>query len=283
MTAVISGTNGLIQSYDYQVLTTAFTYTFAAGTQVLVINPAGTLATGTITMPASPADGMTITFSSSKQITALTMSGNGASISGAVTLLPAQTAMAYVYRATGTTWWPTESVPGTLTNGLQLYRLNADLAGANATGAQSILGVGVTLAASTVYEFELFFVLSKTAGTTSHTVALGFGGTATINNIITETFQNWNATYPSGVASGPYTGVMNSAAAAAITTAQTSAANSVYAIAKGTVSINAGGTFTPQYTLSAAPGGAWSTVAGSYMKIYPIGASGSATNVGSWA
>ncbi|CAB4168185.1 hypothetical protein UFOVP1276_62 [uncultured Caudovirales phage] len=105
MTAVISGTNGLLQSYDYQVLTTAFSYTFAAGTQVLVINPAGTLATGTITMPASPSDGMTITFSSSQQITALTMAGNGATINNAITLLGAKQAVSYVYRATGTTWY----------------------------------------------------------------------------------------------------------------------------------------------------------------------------------
>ena len=68
--AKLDGTNGLIQQYDYQVLTTGFSYTFAAGTQVLVINPAGTLATGTITMPAAPADGMTITFSSTQTITA---------------------------------------------------------------------------------------------------------------------------------------------------------------------------------------------------------------------
>jgi hypothetical protein len=105
MTAVISGTNGLLQSYDYQVLTTGFTYTFAAGTQVLVINPAGTLATGTITMPASPADGMTITFSSGQRITALTMSGNGATINNAITSLDAKQAVSYMYRATGTTWY----------------------------------------------------------------------------------------------------------------------------------------------------------------------------------
>jgi hypothetical protein len=113
MSAVISGTNGLLQSYDYQVLTTGFSYTFAAGTQVLIIEPAGTLATGTITMPAAPADGMTITFSSSQQITALTMAGNGASLVGAVTFLPAKTGVTYVYRATGTTWFPTATVPGT--------------------------------------------------------------------------------------------------------------------------------------------------------------------------
>jgi hypothetical protein len=113
MSAVISGTNGLLQSYDYQVPTTGFSYTFAAGVQTLIMNPAGTLATGTITMPAAPADGMTITFSSSQQITALTMAGNGASLVGAVTFLPAKTGVTYVYRATGTTWFPTATVPGT--------------------------------------------------------------------------------------------------------------------------------------------------------------------------
>lgn len=108
MTAVISGTNGLLQSYDYQVLTTGFTYTFAAGTQVLVINPAGTLATGTITMPASPADGMTIRFSSSQIITALTVSANtGQSIVSAVTTLAAGGGAAYIYRLANTTWYRT--------------------------------------------------------------------------------------------------------------------------------------------------------------------------------
>lgn len=108
MTAVISGTNGLLQSYDYQVLTTGFTYTFAAGTQVLVINPAGTLATGTITMPASPADGMTVRFSSSQIITALTVSANtGQSIVSAVITLAVGGGAAYIYRLANTTWYRT--------------------------------------------------------------------------------------------------------------------------------------------------------------------------------
>ena len=111
MTAVISGTNGLLQSYDYQAPSTGFSYTFAAGTQVLVMNPAATLATGTITMPASPSDGMTITFSSSQQITALTMSGNGASIVGAVTSMSPKSGVTYVYRLANTTWYPTVTVP----------------------------------------------------------------------------------------------------------------------------------------------------------------------------
>ena len=106
MTISINGTNGLIQAYDYQVLTTGFSYTFAAGTQVLVINPAGTLATGTITMPASPSDGMTITVESTQQVTALTMSGNGGTIVGAATQLIPNQPLSWVYRTSNTTWYP---------------------------------------------------------------------------------------------------------------------------------------------------------------------------------
>ena len=106
MTAKIDGTNGLLQQYDYQVSTTGFSYTFAAGTTNLVMNPAGTLATGTITMPSAPADGMTITFSSSQIITALTVNANtGQSIVGQPTSLTAGGAATFVYRLSNTTWY----------------------------------------------------------------------------------------------------------------------------------------------------------------------------------
>lgn len=108
MTAVLSGTNGLLQSYDYQAPATGFSYTFAAGTQTLILNPAGTLAAGTITMPAAPADGMTIRFSSSQVITALVVAANtGQSIVSAVTTLAAGGGATYIYRLTNTTWYRT--------------------------------------------------------------------------------------------------------------------------------------------------------------------------------
>ena len=73
-----------------------------------------------------------------------------------------------------------------------LYRLNAGLAGSNATGAQNWLGVGVTLASNTVYDFEGVVQLSKSAGTTAHTVSLLFGGTAVLNNIAYEVIGGAN-------------------------------------------------------------------------------------------
>jgi len=107
MPAKLDGTNGLLQQYDYQTPTTGFSYTFAAGVNVLVMQPAGTLATGTITMPAAPADGMTITFSTTQTITALTVSPNtGQSIVRAPILFGAGSAVTYVYRLSNTTWYP---------------------------------------------------------------------------------------------------------------------------------------------------------------------------------
>lgn len=107
MAIKIDGTNGLLQSYDYQVLTTGFTYTFAAGTQVLVAVPAATLATGTITMPSAPADGMVITIQSSQQITALTLNANtGQSLVGTAVQISPNAPLSWVYRLTNTTWYP---------------------------------------------------------------------------------------------------------------------------------------------------------------------------------
>lgn len=112
MTIKVDGTNGVLQAYDYQVLTTGFSYTFATGVQTLVINPAGTLATGTITMPASPVDGMVITFSTTQQITALTVNGNtGQSITSGPTFMNAGSSASYVYNLANTAWRPMSNVP----------------------------------------------------------------------------------------------------------------------------------------------------------------------------
>jgi hypothetical protein len=173
--------------------------------------------------------------------------------------------------------------------GAQFFRLNSDLAGANVNTAQNLFGVGVTLSASTVYAFEALYMLSKSAGATSHNLGYGFAGTATVNNIAYEAVGGYiTSATPSGtiVTNATYAigSMANSTANTNVYSAGfISAAASWAHIVRGTVSINAGGTFIPQYTLSAAPGGAYSTVAGSFFLIYPIGASGANVNVGTWA
>lgn len=107
MTTKIDGNNGVLQSYDFQVLTTGFSYTFASGITTLIAAPAGTLATGTITMPGSPADGMVVTITTTQEITALTIAGGaGQSIGGTqVALMAANSSMSFVYRLANTTWY----------------------------------------------------------------------------------------------------------------------------------------------------------------------------------
>jgi hypothetical protein len=168
--------------------------------------------------------------------------------------------------------------------GAQFFRLDSALVGSNVNTAQNVLGVGVTLSSSTVYAFQLYFVLTKSAGSTSRTISIGFGGTATINNVAyTGILNSANTTYPVGLIANPSSFENNTVAATVFLGASTATTTLAAANFQGTVSVNAGGTFIPQYTLSAAPGGAFSTIAGSYMMIYPIGASGANVNVGTWA
>lgn len=168
--------------------------------------------------------------------------------------------------------------------GAQFFRLDSGLAGANVNTAQNVFGVGVTLSGSTVYAFEAFYGLSKTAGTTSHTVGLGFGGTATINNIGYWGFSDSESAFAYAGTAGNLGGFYTQTASNTAATLASTAATLVRTLRiTGTVSINAGGTFIPQYTCSAAPGGAYTTAAGSFFLIYPIGASGANVNVGTWA
>ena len=169
---------------------------------------------------------------------------------------------------------------------IMVYRLNSSLAGSNVNTAQSLFGVGVTLAASTVYAFDSYYVLQKTAGTTSHTIGISFGGSATLNNLnygSLWTRENSAATSSNMSAFSAFHAFSTSVANLVLTSTITSAAQTFVNRMAGTVSINAGGIFIPQYQLSSAPGGAYSTLAASYFAIWPIGAAGANTSVGPWA
>lgn len=165
--------------------------------------------------------------------------------------------------------------------GAQYYRLNTAYVGSNVATAQSVFGVGVTLSTATAYAFEGVYLFTKTVGANSHTIGTGFGGTATLNNI------GYNATgtlASTSLASANYGNLLATSATATSVTGTVSNATAFAVLqVKGTVSVSGGGTFIPQYILSSAPGGAYSTAIGSYFLIYPIGTSGSNTSVGAWA
>jgi hypothetical protein len=168
--------------------------------------------------------------------------------------------------------------------GMQFFRLEQDLVGLNSTAVQNIYGVGVTLSSNTIYRFEAETLWYKSAGTTSHTVSVLFGGNATINNIeyiVHSTSQasntfNFIDTGVAGIAVTRETSTV-------ISSSSSSAGIARYWKWSGTVSIGSGGTFIPQYQPSAAPGGAYTIRAGSFISIYPIGTAGSNVSVGTWA
>jgi hypothetical protein len=95
--------------YSYQVPLTGFTITPPNGVSLLYLNPAGTLATGTLTMPATPGDGTQFCIEDSQTQTALTVSANtGQSMAAfggaAVTALTANTKYCWFYIASQAVW-----------------------------------------------------------------------------------------------------------------------------------------------------------------------------------
>jgi hypothetical protein len=168
---------------------------------------------------------------------------------------------------------------------MMFYRLNSSSNGANSTAAQKVLGVGITLDASTVYAFNALYLFTKTAGATSHSFEIGFGGTATVNNIQYQGLINSSIATPSisGFFSGANSFFAQSKTSFSVTSSVSSSTRTVQIILNGTVSIDGSGTFIPEYKLSAAPGGAYSTLAGSYISVWPIGTAGSNTSVGPWS
>lgn len=93
------------QSKSVQSPTTGFAITAANNTSTLYLTPAGTLATGTITFAAAPVDGQEFQVGSSQIITALTLAGNGSTISNAPsTIATAGSGFKYIYNTATTTW-----------------------------------------------------------------------------------------------------------------------------------------------------------------------------------
>lgn len=72
-----------------------------------LINPAGTLATLTVNMPSTPANGQLQSFSFTHIITALTVSGNGNTILAAPTSAAVGNSFTFIFDLGTTTWYPT--------------------------------------------------------------------------------------------------------------------------------------------------------------------------------
>lgn len=164
------------------------------------------------------------------------------------------------------------------------YVLPSDRALTSTTSAQSIFGVGLPLAASTQYQYEMVIQFDYVPGSTGITVSDLFAYTGTLNSATATHQYSFNtASYATGTA-------VNHKFTSTITTGQSVASGSsatVYSVytKRGIISTSSAGTLTPQLqmnltTLLVTPP---SIKANSYIKITPIGVSSSTVSVGAWA
>lgn len=172
-----------------------------------------------------------------------------------------------------------------LVNGIggaeQFTCLSSNYTASNVATAQKVFNAttsgAITLAASTTYEFEGLYNIS-TSGTTSHQLGILFGGTATLTGIA------YTATSTNGTTAAASAPSVTFAAVATVTnvTAAVAAATNNTVFLKGTVRVNAAGTFIPQFQYSAAPGVAPVVAANSYIRFIPVGSS-TVASLGNWS
>lgn len=157
MASKIDGTNGLLQNYVYldgtttPSIVTAFSYTIPSGIQTVLLNPPATFGSGTVILPANPVDGMTVTISTTQQITSFTVSPSaGQTIAGGFSgVFQSRLSLSFTYNSSKTTWYPFTSVnsyklPNPSTSGNLLV---SDGTIWNSTAASAIaagIGVGQT-------------------------------------------------------------------------------------------------------------------------------------------
>lgn len=95
-----------VDIYSYQVPLTGFSITVPNYTNALILNPAGTLSTGTVIMPALLFDGQYISISSSQTITTLTISPNsGQTVIGAPSTITSISPVKFIYRVANKTFY----------------------------------------------------------------------------------------------------------------------------------------------------------------------------------
>lgn len=150
----------------------------------------------------------------------------------------------------------------------------------NNNSAQSIFPAAsdtLTVAALTTYMFEAEYFIAT--GTTTHTTATGFAGTATLTNI-NYLAQLWSVT--DGTINTTAPSVLRVTTANSTVLNATSAAPFTIIRLKGIIRVNAGGTIIPQITFSAGPSGTNLGKVNSYFRLFPVG-SNTVESVGRWA
>ena len=139
----------------------------------------------------------------------------------------------------------------------------------------------VNLAASTTYEIDAQYVITRSAGSTARTASIVFAASSGLT--VTSILYTAEATSTAGNVLGPVSRIYGDSITATAITASSTDVNQVITVSvRGMIRTNAAGAMTPQIQFSAAAGGAASVLANSYFKITPLGTS-SVAAVGAWA
>lgn len=161
--------------------------------------------------------------------------------------------------------------------------LASNYTGSDVSTAQQVFNSptngAITLPAATSYFMEAVYYITRAAGTTSHTLSTLFALGGTLTSIA----YTADTTSTTGNALGAVSRIYATAATATeVTAASTSATENITVVIKGVVRTNTAGSFTPQIKYSAAPGGAPTILANSYLRLIPIGTN-TVGSVGNWS
>lgn len=137
----------------------------------------------------------------------------------------------------------------------------------------------ITLDASTAYIMEAVYYITRAAGSNAHTLSTLFALSGSLTSITYTAETTSTAGNILGTVSRIYA---TAATATAVTASNTDTNENITVVLRGIIKTNASGTFTPQIQYSAAPGGAPTVLANSYIRLIPIGTS-SVASVGSWS
>lgn len=92
--------------FQVVVATAGGSTTITDRTDILLLTPAGVLATYTIVMPSKPEDSQIVTIVSTQNITAVTHSvPSGQTLTGGLTAITANTPRAWIWRKASSTWY----------------------------------------------------------------------------------------------------------------------------------------------------------------------------------
>lgn len=103
--ALIGGAGGLVTQYA-SPSATGFTVNLGSVSSTwLILTPTGTFATGTLVLPPTPSNQNELNISCTQIVTALTINGNGKTVTGAPTTLAANGFFRLRYDSVNQTWY----------------------------------------------------------------------------------------------------------------------------------------------------------------------------------